>query len=355
MSMVDPAKNVIVDIVTWNSARYLAPLFRSFESQTSKDFSITIIDNASTDETLPWLQEHYPEVTVLRNFRNLGFAKAHNQGIALALRRWREAGVLDRRYVFVLNPDTFLEPHCIERLTDFMNAHPEIVIAGPKAYRATRAEGMDEDSEMDYVLSKELDTTGLLLLKTHKFAERGAGEEDRGQYDIQDVFGVSGSAMMIRASAIEHLCLSDGQVFDEDLFAYKEDADLCWRARLMGFAISFVSDAMLWHVRHVRDSGASGLSGLLKNHFSRSSNLVYLSRRNQTWLEWKNDDFINRLIHMPWLTWQWILNVGGAILFGAHRRGFFDALKGYGKMHAKRAEIQSCRKLRPEEMRKWFS
>ena len=124
---MESAKKLVINLVTWNSARFLPDLFESLDRQTSDDFTVTVVDNASTDGTLDWLRDHRPDVAVLRNFRNQGFARAHNQAIALALTRWagddpskeltpsNVEGLgtnLSRRYVLILNPDIILHQDC---------------------------------------------------------------------------------------------------------------------------------------------------------------------------------------------------------------------------------------------------
>lgn len=357
---MDAVKRVFVQIVTWNHARYLPDLFASLDEQTSQEWSVTVIDNASTDGTLAWLQEMRPTCSLLRNFRNQGFARGHNQGIALALSRWRaasseapeEARGLDKNYIFLVNPDIVLDPKCIEEAVLFMDSHPNIVIAGPKLLRAIQRR--DEEGEsVDIERTNIFDSAGILLKKNRTSCERGAGEEDRGQYDGAEVFGISGAAMMIRASAIAELSMDRDAPFDEDMFAYKEDVDLCWRARLFGLKVALIPHAIMWHHRYARASHVKGPIGLLLGQRSRSGMVNSLSRRNQMWLEWKNDDASNRLVHLPWRLWRMILALG-AIVLPSHAKGVLQAFAGRTRMKEKRKEIQKRRKISPEEMRNWF-
>jgi len=350
---MEAAKKLVINIVTWNSARYLPNLFESIDAQTSGDFTVTIIDNASADDTLPWLQESRPGVAVLRNFRNQGFARAHNQGIALARSRWEADHDLKDRYILLLNPDTVLDATCIAQLISFMDTHPDVDIAGPKLLRAVRVMDMERDEE-EIERSSIIDSTGIAISKSRKVTDRGAGEEDGGRFDQVEPFGISGAAMLIRASAISDVALGEDEVFDEDFFAYKEDADLSWRARLLGKRIALIPHALAWHCRTAKKSDKTGIQGALSGQQGRSSLINRYSRRNQIWMEWKNDDTVSRLFHLPWRIPELLLRLGALIIFPSHLRAFIEAWMGYGRMQTKRKALMARRKATPEEMRKWF-
>lgn len=351
---MEAVKRVFIQIVTWNHARFLPDLFASLDAQTSDEWTVTAIDNASTDGTVAWLQQARPTCSILRNFKNQGFSRGHNQGIALALSRWREARDLDKRYCFLVNPDIILDANCISEMVAFMDTHPNVMIAGPKMYRAIRRR--DEEGEaIEAERTNIFDSAGILLKKSRLACERGAGEEDRGQYDGAEVFGVSGAGMVIRASAIQALSMDQDAPFDEDFFAYKEDVDLCWRARLFGMEIAMIPKAILWHYRYARQSSVKGPVGQLIAHASRSGSVNVYSRRNQMWMEWKNDDPSNRWLQLPWRIWRMLLGFVSAIVLPAHTKGVVKAYAGRLRMLEKRKEIQKRRQVTPEQMRRWFS
>ena len=357
---MEPAKSLVINLVTWNSARFLPDLFESIDRQSSNDFTVTVVDNASTDGTLAWLAEHRPDVTVLRNFRNQGFARAHNQGLELALSRW-EGQDLARRYVLVLNPDIVLRDDCIRSLLAFMDANPSVDMAGPKLLRAVRVPGGVGERD-DIERTNVIDSTGLVLRRSRLIIDRGAGEEDRGQYDTTEPFGISGAVLCLRASAVKDLKLGDpasnasgtGEVFDEDFFAYKEDADLSWRFRLLGHKAALVPSAVAWHYRTAKPAGRPGLFDAWIEQRRRVPIVRSLSHRNQAWLVWKNDDLVNRLIHIPWilptLVLRWISMLMSIVLV----RATVEAWLGRGRIRVKRRELMSRRRATPLDMRKWF-
>src|SRR5512141_457663 len=122
--------HVAITIVTWNSMKYLPEALASIAGQTFKDRTLLIIDNASTDGVVEFVRERYPDAVILRNSKNLGFARAHNQGIAYAKAHLQpEDGEL---FVMVTNPDVVLEPDYIEQLMDQMVRRSEAGSAAGK-------------------------------------------------------------------------------------------------------------------------------------------------------------------------------------------------------------------------------
>lgn len=349
---MEPAKTLVINLVTWNSARCLPDLFESLDRQTSSDFTVTVVDNASTDGTLAWLRDNRPDVMLLRNFRNQGFARAHNQAITLALTRWENED-LTRRYILALNPDIVLHPDCAAELAAFMDAHPGVDMAGPKLLRAVRAPSeFGERDEIEF--SNVIDSTGLMLRRSRTAVDRGAGEEDRGQYDATEPFGISGAALLLRASVVPALSLG-GQVFDEDFFAYKEDVDLAWRLRLLGRKAALAERAIAWHTRAARPPARQGLLAAWRENRSRSPLVRLWSRRNQMWLEWKNDDLANRLIHLPWRLPALLLRLFATCSSPVLLKATVQAWLGRGQIRAKRKELMARRKSSATEMSKWMA
>jgi GT2 family glycosyltransferase len=339
---------LMIHIVTWNSARYLPDLFHSLRGQSSDAFAITIVDNASTDGTLEWLRDHEPDVTVLRNYRNLGFARAHNQAIALTRSRSGEGGG-EAPFIFILNPDIVLDRDCILHIIDFMESHPDVGMAGPKLLRAKR---VPSDEGTAFERTNIIDSTGLVASRGRRFMDRGAGEEDVGAYDDLEPFGVSGAAMVLRESAVRKLASGD-EVFDEDFFSYKEDVDLSWRHRLLGGKASVIPKAVAWHDRGARPDG-SGWFAPMRSQMRHGALVNLLSNRNQRWLEWKNDDTVNRLLSAPWVYAASVARIASAPFVPGALRAFAEAWLGRRRMKAKRRAIFSHRERTPADMRTWF-
>jgi len=349
---MEEAKKLSINIVAWNSMAYLPQVVLSLDEQTSQDFTVTVVDNASNDGTTAWFQSERPNVTVLRNFRNQGFARGHNQAASLALTRWPE-DLWPHRYVLLANPDIEFAPSAVEMLLSYMDAHPEVMAAGPKLLRARMI--ADEDGTRDTDRLTVLDSTGIQIWKSRRQADRGAGEDDAGQYDTEtEVFGVSGACLLLRASAIPKL-LVGGELLDEDMFAYKEDVDLCWRMQKMGMPVRYVPEAVVWHHRRA----ASGVQGFLwlkafVRRFAKPAHVNRLSTRNHFWLLVKNDEIGNVLLHLPWiLPYEF-----GKFLVGLFQpsswRAWFQGIAGLPRMLTKRAELGRKTTVRGRDIRRWF-
>ncbi|MBI4138770.1 glycosyltransferase family 2 protein [Candidatus Uhrbacteria bacterium] len=349
---MDEAKRLVVNIVTWNSRWYLPGLFASLDDQETREFTVTVVDNASNDGTPTWLQEQRPDAVLLRNARNQGFARAHNQAITLALSRWEHQD-LDRRYVLVANPDLEFSPGALRILTAYMEAHPSVGSCGPKLLRAFVNADIDPETA-EATRSDQIDSMGLCIFKSRRVVDRGAGEIDRGQYDdAPEVFGLSGACVLYRASAL--LAAKTGEeFFDEDFFAYKEDVDLAWRLRSLGFDAHVVPNAVVWHYRRVPSSQDRSWLGALQARRFRSPFVNFLSTRNHGWTIVKNDRLANLMLHLSWwLPYEIAKAVAGLFSF-SQLKGQATSFIGFPKMIAKRFKLRPAIKTSDVDIRKWF-
>lgn len=347
---MEPLKRVAIHIVTWNSARFLPDLFQSIREQTSKDATVTVVDNASTDGTLEWLKDHEPDVLVLKNFRNQGFARGHNQAIALTRTRSEEMQAIQDNYMLVLNPDIVLHPDCIREIISYMDAHTDVDMAGPKLLRSKRV-AIDDGTHTER--TNIIDSTGLVFHRNRRFTDRGAGEEDTGSYDELPPFGISGAAMVLRARAIKGLMIGD-EVFDEDFFSYKEDVDLSWRLRLQGGRAALIPKAVAWHDRGAKPDQRGGLFAPFRAQRRHSAFINFLSSRNQRWLEWKNDDAKNRLVHALWIYPSAIGRLILSPFLPGSSRAMVEAWMGWRNMKAKRRLLLARRHVTSIQMREWI-
>jgi len=242
---------VAVNIVTFNSANDIGACLESLRSQTFKDFAIHILDNASVDSTLKAIEPFDVEY-VLRSPVNAGFCKAHND---LARRFTSE-------YVLFLNPDTIEAPSFIEELVRALDGRPDAASASGKLLR------------MD---GKTIDSTGIIMLREQRHLDRGADQPDSGQFDKpEDIFGPSGAAAMYRRAALDDVAV-DGRYFDEDFFAYREDADLAWRCRLFGWNSIYVPAAVARHRRRVTPERRSQLPKVINYHSVKNRFLLRIN------------------------------------------------------------------------------
>lgn len=343
---------VSVNIVTCNSMRYLPELLASLREQTFRDFSVLVIDNASTDGVIEFVREEYPEVSVIRNANNNGFAGGHNQGIKYAFHGWRNED-LAHRYVLVINPDIILTPECLAKLVAAGDLVGERCGAlGAKLLRVTR-EGDGPLSETSR--SSIIDSTGLVARRSRRISDRGAGELDRSQYDgAHEVFGISGAFALYRASALEAVRIRD-DYFDTAFFAYKEDADMAWRLRLAGFGARIVPESMAYHFRRVGGRDKSGMIEWLKNRRGKSSLINFYSYRNHLAMLIKNEHVINALLDLPWIV-SYEIGKFFSILFFEPKTlaGVASVVKMLPELRTKRRMIMAKRRISAREMRTWL-
>ncbi|QWU15800.1 Glycosyltransferase, GT2 family [Paenibacillus sophorae] len=243
-------KTISVHIVTYNSEADIMDCLKAVQYQDYPVDRIIVVDNASSDGTVRNVEKWYEGAggddklgakgeeseygcPLLLNSSNTGFAPAHNQAIAAS----------DADYVLVLNPDVTLAPDYVSRLVARMEAEPGIGSAtGKLLFKADPG---------------TVDSTGLRMNKARRAFDRGAGEPAENWMESGEVFGVSGAAAMYSRRMIEEISV-DGEFFDADFFAYKEDVDVAWRARLLGWKAYYVADAIGYHERGWKASGRSG-------------------------------------------------------------------------------------------------
>ncbi|KKR84883.1 MAG: hypothetical protein UU48_C0001G0145 [Candidatus Uhrbacteria bacterium GW2011_GWF2_41_16] len=291
---------VSINIVAWNSMDRLPTLLESIFSQTFQNFVVRIVDNGSTDHVGEFLREKYPQVMLIRNTRNLGFSCAHNQGIRYAIDKWTDQS-LDACFVLVVNPDVVFTPTFLEDLLRNTENNPKVASFGGKLLRAFPNPESD-DAWRDMIRSSMIDSTGLRPNRRRCVAERGAGEEDTGQYDKEtDIFGVSGALVLYRASALEDIRFEEDEYFDHDFFAYQEDIDLAWRLRSCGWSARFVPRALAYHERAMSGNERVTLWQLMKNRQRKSRLRSYYSTRNHWVMLFKNMSWSDWVLSLPWV------------------------------------------------------
>lgn len=349
------APRVFIQIVAWNSMKFLPELFRSLDAQTFRDFRVLVIDNASTDGLERFLAAH-PSVTVLRNFRNLGFARAQNQGIQWALKQAADAGQSGAEsFVLLLNPDVVLAPTVLERLVKCADSNPSLGSVGATLLRCVfAADGSVECTDT-------IDSLGLDIRRSRQVVDRGAGVEiskyQNGDISSQEVFGISGALALYRLSALQDAAIphpSGAEYFDEDFFTYKEDVDLAWRLQLLGWRAAVATDAVSYHHRGA-PGGAMGLRGLLSAERRKGAAIALHSAKNHLLLLIKNEHRANFLRHAPRIIAHELAKCLLRLCIAPRAlAGYAQAFRLIPKMQAKRRIIQARAKRSAAELAQWF-
>jgi len=307
-----------VNIVTFNSAGDIQACLESLSAQTFCDFHIHVLDNASADDTVSIVKRF--DVRLVQSTVNTGFAKAHNDLIR----------AYPSEYVLVLNPDAILKPEFIENLVAAMELRPDAASATGKLLRLD---------------GKTLDSTGIIMLRSQRHLDRGAGEPDLGQFDkAEDVFGPSGAAALYRVSALQDVSIA-GQFFDEDFFAYREDADLAWRCRLFGWNSIYVPGAVALHRRRVTPERRGQLPAIINYHGVKNR---FLLRINNMTASLYARDFLP-------ITLRDLSVVAYVLLREWKSIGALTYIVGnFSRLWKKRQSIQSRRRISGPELDQWF-
>lgn len=217
-----PARTAII-ILNWNSHQMTAECIRSILAMDSSDYEIMVVDNGSRDDSVRHLQEEFPNITVLPQDHNLGFAAGCNVGMRRALADGFE-------YVLLINNDTIVDRRFLTALLERANSVPESAVFSPKIYF--------------YDMPDRLWWAGGRFSLWVGIAQHvGRKETDTGQYDSPGpIDWATGCAALIRVAGLRKVGL-----FEEKLFGNGEDLDLCLRFRQAGHQIQYVPDAKIWH------------------------------------------------------------------------------------------------------------
>jgi GT2 family glycosyltransferase len=215
----DGRPRLSVVLTNYNGRALLECVLPSLQAQTFRPFTTVVVDDCSSDDSVAYLREHWPEVTVIELPRNRGVTAAMN--VALGASRTELVGLF--------NNDTELAPGCLAELVAELDRSPRLGSVTPKM--------------LDFVEREVIDGAGDLLNWRGGGWRRGHGERDAGQYDhLQEIFAACGGAAIYRRAALDEV----GEL-DESYHAYYEDIDWGFRAQLAGFRCGYVPSAVLYH------------------------------------------------------------------------------------------------------------
>ncbi len=231
---------VVVIVPNWNGIGHLEACLRSLLAQEFADYAVILVDNGSRDGSLELVQREFPQVRVIANATNLGFATANNQ----AVRASRS------EFVATLNNDAWADPRWLGELVRAMEARPEVGMCASRMLLA------DQPAVVD--------SAGIAVDRVGIAWGLGGGSPDGGSASSPiPVFSPCAGAALYRRAMLDEIGL-----FDEDFFMYYEDFDLCNRARQRGYKLLVVPQAQMWH----RAGASTGeRSPLQRYHLARSS------------------------------------------------------------------------------------
>ena len=274
-------QEVSVIIPNYNGMAYLEGVLSSLEQQEFQNFETILVDNGSSDGSVAFTMGNYPWVHIIELPDNFGFSRAVNEGIYAAR----------APYVLLLNNDTEVKEDFVEEMLAAIRRHKNAFSCG-----ARMVQYHDRD---------RLDDVGNYYCALGWSFARGRGK-DIHAYETEDkIFSACAGAAIYRKKIIEKI-----GYFDEEHFAYLEDTDIGYRARIYGYENWYAPKAIVYHV-------GSGTSGSRYNQFK-----TRYSSRNNIYLIYKNMPLLQIILNLPFLA------VGFLIKF------LFFAVKGMGKEYA---------------------
>ena len=318
---------ILISIVTHNDEVFLQRCLESVRSQTVP-LKIKLFDNVSTDASRDIAARFGCELFASQT--NRGFSHGHNHNLLLE----------HFEYALLLNADVVLRPDYVEKLTQTLREVEGAGICGGKLYR------MDTSGQQMFRSGAAvLDTTGMYFTPAQRHFDRGSEELDRGQYQRrQSVFGISGAALMCSRKMLEDVRIGD-EYLDEEFFAYREDADLAWRAQLYGWKAIYEPRAEALHVRRVLPSLRKTLPALINRH----------SLKNRYLMRMKNLDSAVRRRCFPHM---WIRDLGILLYALALERtslpAYAEVWRLRKRFRQKREWIKKRRRVEGSQVAQWF-
>jgi GT2 family glycosyltransferase len=307
-------KNPLISILVlnYNGKHLLKPCLESIFEQNFTDYELIIVDNNSNDGSTQYIKENFPNIKLIENPENLGFAGGNNMGIKACSGEW----------IFFLNNDTILEKNCLEFLAK--HTKTEQLVFMPLMLKADFPELVDSAGDILYPWGYAYKYDNI---PANKFSE-----------SKEIALACCGAAMFNR-ELIEKL-----NGFDEDFFLYYEDVDLSLRARHLGAKIWLVPQAKIFH----KGSATVG---------KKTSSRLYYIERNRFFAKLKNFPLSTLIKYAPisfaYSIFSFILWTKRGFL-GTWIKARIDMLKGMPKMLKKRKIIFAESKINANEFEKWL-
>jgi len=245
--------SVSVVILNWNGQNFLEKFLPSVMASEYENLSVIVADNASTDDSVLFLRNNYPQIEIIANPENEGFAKGYNS----ALKK------VNSDYYILLNSDVEVTKDWIKPVISLMESDNKIAACQPKIL------SFNNRLQFEYAGASGgwIDKLGYPFNRGRIF---DFCETDKGQYnDVSEIFWATGAAFFVRSSAFHEL-----NGFDEYFFAHQEEIDLCWRMKRVGYKIYVQPSSVVYHV----GGGTLPMGNKQKVFLNFRNNLVMLSK-----------------------------------------------------------------------------
>ena len=244
---------VSVVILNWNGQGLLKQFLPSVCASSYPNLEIIVGDNASSDNSVAFIKENYPQIRVICNEKNYGFAGGYNKVLEQ----------LESDYFILLNSDVEVHPDWINPVIQLMESDKQIAAAQPKILSYKHKERF----EYAGAAGGYLDIFGYPFCRGRIF---DYVELDNGQYnDVKEIFWASGAALFVKRDRWIQV-----EGLDEDFFAHMEEIDLCWRLKNIGFKIMYCPDSVVYHV----GGGSLDAGNPFKTYLNFRNNLILIQK-----------------------------------------------------------------------------
>ena len=251
-------KRTAVVILNWNGRQHLEQFLPSVVAHTPQRVRIIVADNGSTDDSVAFLEQHYPVIEIIRLEQNYGFAEGYNRALEQ----------VDAEFFILLNSDVEVTAGWVEPLVATLTNNRSVAAVAPKL----RSYGNRDHFEYAGAAGGYIDVLGYPFCRGRILSTL---EQDNGQYDTaQEVFWASGAAFCCRADVFRML-----GGFDADFFAHMEEIDLCWRMQLQGYKIMVEPHSTVYHL----GGGTMPNESPRKLYLNYRNNLSMLFKCAPTW------------------------------------------------------------------------
>ncbi|WP_316838899.1 glycosyltransferase family 2 protein [Pedobacter gandavensis] len=245
--------SVAVVILNWNGKALLERFLPSVLQSSYANLQVIVGDNASTDDSVAFVRQNYPNIRIIENDKNYGFAGGYNKVLEQ----------VNADYYVLLNSDVEVPENWIQPVIDLMQNDPKIAAAQPKI------KWQQDKSKFEYAgaAGGYLDLHCLPFCRGRVF---DTVEDDHGQYnDVKEIFWASGAALFIKSE-----CWKISGGLDPDFFAHMEEIDLCWRLKNMGYKIMYCPDAEVYHL----GGGTLNADNPYKTYLNFRNNLIIMQK-----------------------------------------------------------------------------
>jgi len=245
--------DLAIVIVNYNTRDLLRRCLRSLPPAAGAlSYEVLVVDNCSPDGSAAMVRGEFPWVRLMESDHNGGYAYANNLGLRALGYGTSETMAVYPRYVLLLNPDTEVPPQGLAQMVAFMDAHPDVGVAGPKLVR--------QDGSLDKACRRSFPTPAVSFYRLSGLSRLFPRSRRFGRYNLTyldentqaDVDAVVGAFMLLR-----HEALAQAGLLDEAFFMYGEDLDLCYRIKQRGWRVVYYPAVTVLHVKGAASRQAS--------------------------------------------------------------------------------------------------